>query len=309
VSGRRVLVTGASTPLARGVLTRLAGRTVVHSVVGVEARGAGPRRGGGPDTRRLSELVEAGSIDTVVHVAMCPSRSGAPGGDPPDAISTLDVAAAASSRPGSIRTLVAVSSTEVYPATARAPTWRREDESLRTGDRSTADLVLEAEDQLREVARHQPHISVAILRLADVAGPTIGSGLTALLSGVVVPVVPGYDPPVQLLHADDAVRAIEHAVALELAGTFNVASDGIVRWRQAARMIGRRTVPLLPTLEPVSAILRILDVPPVPAELIDVLRFGRCAETAAIAATGFMPEHSTEDCLRALAHRSARRAG
>ena len=150
-------------------------------------------------------------------------------------ISTVQVAAAASGRAGPVRTVVAVSSTEVYPASARAPTWRREDELLQPRAESAAALVLEAEDLLRDVAEHQPHISVGILRLADLAGPGVWSGLTSLLHGVAVPLVPGYDPPVQFLHLDDAVAAIEHAVILELAGTFNVAGDGVVRWRRAAR--------------------------------------------------------------------------
>jgi UDP-glucose 4-epimerase len=317
LTGRRVLVTGASTPLARAVMARLAGRADVETVVGVNNQGGVPRWSGpsgpvgaaGDPTRSLGELVDADAVDTIIHVEMCPSRSGTPSGDPADVISTLHVAAAASSRRGPIRTVVAVSSTEVYPASARAPTWRREDELLQPRAHSAADLVLEAEDQLRDVAQHQPHISVAILRLADLAGPTRCSGLTTLLRGVVVPVVPGYDPAVQLLHVDDAARAIEHAVTLELAGTFNVAGDGVVRWRQTARIIGRRTVPLLPEFEPVGAILRTFKVPPVPTALIDVLRFGRCADTAALTDTGFTPGHSTEDCVRALAHRStARRA-
>jgi len=313
---RRVLVTGASTPLGRGVVDRLGGRVDVETVVGVDRHGGVLRATGTSGrppaeagrTPTLGELVDSLGVDTIVHAEMCPSRSGAPTTDQPDVISTLQVAAAASGRPGPVRTLVAVSSTEVYPASARAPTWRREDEGLRPLAESAAALALEAEDLLRDVAQQQPHISVGILRLADLAGPAVVSGLSSLLGGVAVPLVPGYDPPVQFLHPDDAVRAIEHAVALELAGTFNVAGDGVVRWRDAARMTGRPTMPIIAPFEPLNAVLRTFRVPTVPNALIDVLRFGRCADAGALASTGFSPQHSTEECVRAVAHGSRARS-
>ena len=309
---RRVLVTGASTPLGRGVMARLADRVDVETVIGLDRHGGVLHSTGSSgrlmsvDAGRalsISDLVDANAVDTIVHVGMCPSRSGAPISDHADVISTLQVAAVASGRPGPVRTVVAVSSTEVYPASARAPTWRREDELLQPPGRECRRvLALEAEDLLRDVAQHQPHISVGILRLADLAGPRVLSGLSSLLAGAVVPLVPGYDPPVQFLHPYDAVRAIEHAANLELAGTFNVTGDGVVRWRRAARMTGRPTMPVLARFEPIGRALRAFKVPTVPTTLIDVLRFGRCADTSALAATGFSANHATEECIRAIAH-------
>ena len=303
---RRVLLTGASTPLGHAVSARLAGRTDVATVIGVDIRGGVLRStrssgslvaAGRPPS--LGDLVDEEAVDTIVHVDMCPSRAGAHTGDGADVISTVQVAAAASGRAAPVRTVVAVSSTEVYPASARAPTWRREEERLQAGDDDTAMLVLEAEQLLRDVAERQPHVSVGILRLADLAGLGVWSGLTSLLHGVAVPRVPGYDPPVQFLHVDDAVAAIEHAVILELPGTFNVAGDGVVGWRRAASLSRRRTVPVLARFEPTAGLLRALHLPAIPTGLVDVLRFGRCTDTSALAATGFTPDHSTEDCVAA----------
>ena len=117
---------------------------------------------------------------------------------------------------------------------------------------------------------------------------------------MVVPRVLGYDPPIQFLHLDDAVRAIEHAVARELAGTFNVSGDGVVRWRRAARISGQATMPALARFEPLATVLKACKFPTVPMALIDVLRFGRCADTSALASTGFSARYATEDCIRAL---------
>ena len=105
----------------------------------------------------------------------------------------------------------------------------------------------------------------------------------------------------------DAVRAIEHAVTLELAGTFNVTGDGVARWRRAARVVGRPTMPAIARFDPMAAVLRAFKVPTVPTALIDVLRFGRCADTSALAGTGFSATHSTDGCIRAIAHGAAGR--
>ncbi len=305
---RRVLVTGASTPLGRAVVVRLTRRTDVAAVVGVDEVAAVRRPTGatgqlaadGGRATSVADLVDAEAIDTIVHVGMCRSRSGAHPGEDADVISTVQVAAAASARPGPVRTLIAVSSTEVYPASARAATWRREDEPLHASADGTATLVLEAEQLLRDVAEREPHISVGILRLADLVGPGVSSGLTSLLRGAAVPRVPGYDPPVQFLHVDDAAAAIEHAVALELPGTFNVAGGGVVRWGRAARLAGRRTMPILAHFAPTAALLRTFAVPTVPTALVDVLRFGRCVDTGALSGTGFTPDHSTVACVAAI---------
>ena len=52
-------------------------------------------------------------------------------------------------------------------------------------------------------------------------------------------------------------------------------------------LTGRRTVPVLARFEPRPRLLRALNVPAIPTGLIDVLRFGRCADTSALASTGF----------------------
>ena len=79
--------------------------------------------------------------------------------------------------------------------------------------------MVEAEEYLRTLADRQPHLSVAILRLADLTGPGISGGLSSLWQRRVVPYIAGYDPPIQALHVDDATGAIVHAAACELAGT------------------------------------------------------------------------------------------
>ena len=272
---RRVLVTGASSALGRRVSARLMSREDVETVIGVDAPGGMLERGGGS----LSELIDDRLVDTVIHAGMCPGRNGAGRAGAPDVIATQRLTAAMSGRRGSVRAVVAVSSTEVYPARSSAPLWRREDEALQPRDGSDAALILEAEAYLRDLAERQPHISVAILRLADLVGPAISSPLAQLWQGPLLPFVAGYDPSIQVVHVDDATSAIEHAAAHELAGTFNVAGTGVVRWRRVARVLGRPAVPAPVVPDAMAPALARSRAPHVPLGLADVLRFGRCADT------------------------------
>jgi UDP-glucose 4-epimerase len=291
---RRVLVTGASMPLGRRIVARLQRRVDVETVVGVDVHdGAHPS---------LTELIDGAAVDTIIHAGMCPSRSGAPSRREVDVVSTQQLTAAVSARDRPARVVAAVSSTEVYDAASFSPLWRREDELLEAGPGSDASLILEAERYLRDLAERQPHISVAILRCADLVGPGISSPLPTLLQGWSVPFVAGYDPPIQLLHVDDAVAAVEHAASHELAGTINVAGGGFVRWRQAARLIGRPAVPAAVVPAGVAALMAPLGLPHVPSSLADVLRFGRCVDTTALTTSGFVPEHATEACVRSIRH-------
>lgn len=288
---RRVLVIGASTPLGRRIVTRLTRRTDVEELVGVDVHR-------GPPDRPLIEVIDDAEVDTVIHASMCPSRSGAPSRRAVDVISTQQLTAAVSGRGRPVRVVAAVSSTEVYGAASSSSLWRREDELLEPEPGSDAAPVVEAERYLRDLAERQPHISVAILRCADLVGTGISGPLATLLHGPLVPFVPGYDPPIQLLHVDDAVSAVEHAVSRELAGTINVAGGGFVRWRQAAELIGRPAVPAVVVPTPIATAMAAMRVPHVPSGLADVLRFGRCVDTTTLVTSGFVPERTTESCVR-----------
>ena len=304
---RRVLITGVSQPLGRRLVVRLAARPDVEALIGVDVQDGVVVRegaladGGKPSSpgqrQTLSDLVDVNAIDTVVHAALCPSRSGMAGQHTADVIATLQLAAATSDR--GVRVVVAVSSTEAYTPTSAAPLWRREDELLRPRAESDAALIVEGEDYVRDVAERHPHISVAVLRLADLAGPDIGGPLASLLRHSVVPFVAGYDPAVQLLHIDDAVAAVEHTIGGELAGTFNVAGAGAVPWRTLACRAGRPAVPAPVVAGSLATALAALRVPHVPAALANLLRFGRGVDTTAFEATGFHPRHPTEVCARA----------
>ena len=199
-------------------------------------------------------------------------------------IRSMRLAAAVGRRDGPVRTLVVASSASVYPCSSRAPLWHGEHERLAPPPDSRAAALVEAEDYVRDVASSNPHIAVAILRLAELVGPGATGPLGSLLRRPFVPTIAGFDPSVQFLHVDDAAAAVEHAAREELAGLYNVAAPDTIRWRRAIAVAGGRPMPVLPlALGPLSS----------------RLRFGRCLDTDRLTATGFRPAHGCEHCVHA----------
>ncbi len=97
-------------------------------------------------------------------------------------------------------------------------------------------LVLDASNGRREANR-------VVLRGAAIWSPTWGSFPSRMLVGPAIIGVRGYDPPVQSLDPDDAVRALVLAASGGLAGgVYNVAPDDSVTAVQAGRLAGKRRV-------------------------------------------------------------------
>ncbi len=305
---RRVLITAADAPLPAALAITWANRSDVETVVL-----AGSKR---PDSQADAETIRLGEgyadirdaiwdheIDTVIHGALAPDRLGdcsrLRGAD---IIATMQVAAVAADLDGPVRNLVAISSTMRYPARAGAAQFHDErHELLLPPDGGHAASLAEAEDYLIALADQRPNLSVCVLRLADLTGPSVTSPLASLLSNRICPKYIGFDPLVQFLHVDDAVAAIDHSVEHDLAGLFNVASRGMVSWSSAIRASGSTALPLLPpTLDPFVGIRRMLRFDPVPKGLARTLQFGRVAATDHLEAAGFIGRHTAYECVSAL---------
>lgn len=305
---RNVLVTAAVSPLGRHLLEYLRDRGDAERLVGVE-----PRPGSvqiddvelvtlETDHRELVGFLARREIDTVIHCGLAPDRSGGCA-EPSEArvIETMRLGAAVASPETHVRSWVVASSSAVYPVSSHAPLLHREDGEVDAAEGSLAASVLEAEEYARDIAARAPHLNVAILRLQQPAGAGVASPLSSLLSQPVLPAVIGFDAPLQLLAIDDAVRALAFAAQVELAGVYNVASSGTIRFSEAVHALGRRALPVLPVEAGLLAPLaRRLGVPHVPVGLLGVLRFGNALDTAKLATAGFAPEHDQTSCLRSL---------
>jgi UDP-glucose 4-epimerase len=103
---------------------------------------------------------------------------------------------------------------------------------------------VEVEGYVRGFSRRRPDVEVSMLRLANIVGPGLRTGLTDYLSLPLVPIPLGYDARLQLIHENDALRGLLLATVGPPVGIVNVAADGIITVQQAARLAGRPTVPV-----------------------------------------------------------------
>ncbi len=307
---KAVVVTGASSPLGQRVVEALRRLDDTDRIFGVEPAASAKYMEGvellsfGEDHRDLVEFLCTNQIDTVIHCGMAPDRSGR-GAEAREArvIDTMRLGAVLASDDVPVRSWVVASSSAVYPVTSRAPLLHREDSATDDDESSLAASLLEAEEYVRDVAARCPHLNTAILRLQQLVGKGVRSPLSPLLDQKILPSVIGFDAILQLLAVEDAVRALVFAARVELAGVYNVASQGMLRTSELARRLGRPSLPVLP-LETglLTPLARLARIPHVPSGLLDLLRFGHALDTSKIAAAGFVAEYDQAACLETLRH-------
>jgi UDP-glucose 4-epimerase len=253
----------------------------------------------------LARLVRATQVDTVVHAGLIvdSTRSGSRRIHERNVIGTMNLLAAVGSSDSAVRQLVVKSSTLVYGASARDPTWFAEDTARSSPARTPIERSLvEVESHLQTAGEEQPGLAVAVLRFANVLGEEIVTPLSRALALPAVPCIAGFDPQLQFVAETDVVRALVHAVRAGLVGTYNVAADGRLPWSEIATIVGKPRLPLSPygtglVVAPLDR-LGLLELPP---EVRDLLRFGRGADNRRFAGTGFRYQFTTAGAVRMFA--------
>jgi UDP-glucose 4-epimerase len=304
--GKVVLVTGVSRDLGRKFARSLAADPDVDRVIGVDV--VPPRGDVGDvsfvraDIRNpvIAKVIAKEDVDTVVHMSVIATPGSAGGRGTMkelNVIGTMQLLAACQ-RATSLQHLVVKSTTTVYGASNRDPAMFTEDMAARRGGRSGyAKDVAEIEGYVRGFARRRPDVRVTTLRCANVLGPAVVSPLTSYLRLPVVPTVIGYDARMQVLHEQDLYGVLQHAVRTEVAGTFNVAGDGILMLSQVLRRLQRPTVPMPGfAVGRVGNLLRSARVADFSPEQLAFLTYGRGVDTTRMRTQlGFEPTMTTEE--------------
>jgi UDP-glucose 4-epimerase len=218
-------------------------------------------------------------------------------------IGTMNLLAAAGAPDSSVRHLVVKSSTLVYGSSYKDPTWFREEMSRIDAPRTRVERsLLEVEEYLRDFAEDNPHVSVALLRFANVLGTDIVTPITKLLSMPLVPSIFGFDPLMQFLEEDDVVRSLEYVMRTNLSGIYNVAGDGRLPWSEVAGIAGKRTYPLPPLLTGLAvAPLARFDFLEIPPELLALMRYGRGVDNRRLKRAGFEYRYTTAGAVESFA--------
>ncbi|MFW6638676.1 NAD-dependent epimerase/dehydratase family protein [Nocardiopsis algeriensis] len=217
-----VLVTGVSSPMAARVARALRTAPGVSRVVGADS--APPPVSAGVDhvhvdlhDGSLDRIVADSGADIVVHLG-------------------LDNAHSVNREENLLGTM------RVLAAAQRSTTVRRL--LVRSSATLDADDAAEVERHTRGLQRRRPDLSVAVLRFANLIGPTVDTPLTRYLDSRVVPTVLGSDPRVRFLHEDDGVEALVRMALSGETGFFDVAGKDDVPLSQCLRRVGGRRLPI-----------------------------------------------------------------
>lgn len=307
-TGRRVLITGISGPIAGQLAARLEADDRVEYLAGVDlqepvqdlARTEFVRA----DLRNplVAKVVESTRVDTIVHlnITAAPARAGGRARMKElNVIGTMQLLAAAQ-KATRLRKVVLKSTTAVYGSNYADPALFREE--VTTGGAPRAGYskdAVEIEGYGRSFGRRRSDVVLTVLRFANFIGPTVDTPLTRYFALPAVPTVLGYDPRLQLVHEYDAVEVLYRAVMEDRPGVFNVAGPGILYLSQAIRLAGKPSVSVpSPLMKGVSGLLRRegrIDYSP---EQLSFLLFGRVGDLTRLCATfGYEPRFSTREAF------------
>lgn len=302
--GRVVLVTGVSRDLGRRFARYAAADPGIDRVVGVDV--VPPRGDIGAvsfvraDIRQpvIAKVLGKEDIDTVVHMSVfaAPGTAGGRGTmKEHNVIGTMQLLAACQQAPG-LQHLVVKSSSAVYGASNRDPAMFTEDMSPKALPKSGfAKDANEVEGYVRGFARRRPDVRVTLLRGASVIGPQVNSPVTAYFRLPVIPRVLGFDARLQFLHEDDLFGVLRHSVLSDVAGTFNVAGDGVLLLSQALRRLGRPSLPMPGwAVGGIGSALRRAKVSDFSPEQLALMTYGRGLDTTRMRTVlGFEPTRTS----------------
>jgi UDP-glucose 4-epimerase len=280
----RVLVTGMGGELGSRVAQLLEERREVEDIVGVDFipprrrltrskfRRIDPRQ-----RAALAQWVTDARPTAICHLGVYEpyARSAPHSAAERTAIGTVAVLGAAG-RLGTVERVVVRSGIEVYSRGRRSPTVPDEDVLPAPGS-PYGRTCLEVEALATGLAR-RAGIPVATLRLAPVVAPHIPSPLARLLRMPVVPVSALNDPPFQVVHAEDAARAIVAALLTSYDGPLNIVGSGAASVWQAVRLGGRVPIPVTGIGWEAAKRLALVAGAPLPNHVEELFRRGRCAD-------------------------------
>jgi UDP-glucose 4-epimerase len=307
----RILVTGLGTFWGSRIAQGLERRPDVDLVVGVDTRE--PRL---PLERTefvkadasyaiLRRMVRATQVDTVLHthLEVDSTRVTSRRLHEVNVIGTMNLLAAAAAEGSAVRQIVLKTSTLVYGSNFDDPYFFRET-TRRTHPPTTPveRSLIEVDALVGDFVEDHPEIAVTSLRLANVLGDDVSTVFSRMLRMPAVPEVFGYDPRLQFVHEDDVTRALAHATAHDVPGTFNVAGPGIITWGEACRAVARRRLAMPPVFTGAARVplrlARVIDIPP---EVLSLLRYGRGVDTTAFVDAGFEYTYTTPATVDAFA--------
>ncbi len=202
-----------------------------------------------------------------------------------------------------VKKVVVLSSANVYGPLPGNSNFLTEETPLMASDRYSdfRDLI-ELDMYAQSFMWRHPEVETVIVRPVHIVGPTIRNAPSNYLRLERPVTVLGFDPMIQLIHAEDACRAMVLALRPGLRGVYNVTGPGEVPLSAALKELGRRSIPvphfLVRGLVRRAYEARLTSFPP---EEVDHLQY-LCAVDGSRAARelGYAPQYSMRDTIRSV---------
>jgi UDP-glucose 4-epimerase len=199
--------------------------------------------------------------------------------------------------------VVILSSGTVYGPSPDNSNFLTEDAPLMAAARfpGMRDLI-EADMYAQSFFYRHPKIETVILRPVHMVGPTIQNAPSKYLRLSHPWTLAGFDPVLQLIHAEDVARAIQMVLAPGIRGVFNVVGPGEVPLSAVLRELGRSPIPVPHLLARplVNALFRykVIDFPGAELDFLQYL----CAVDGSRAKRewGWKPKYSLRDTIRSV---------
>ena len=191
----------------------------------------------------LVELFRSEQVETVCHLAFQESSRPTEAAFDYNVMGTMKVLGACAN--SSVSKIILKSSTAVYGAKASNPAYLSEEFPLSgSRDFGTVRDLMEIEAFCNGFRGQHPEIRLSILRFANIIGPQVVSPLTKYLREPISPSLLGFDPMMQLIHEDDVVNSVVHAVRNNVRGDFNIAAQGLMPLSKIVGLAGRMRLPV-----------------------------------------------------------------
>ncbi len=144
-----------------------------------------------------------------------------------------------------VKKVVVLSSANVYGPLPGNSSFLPEETPLMASERFSGvrDLI-ELDMYAQSFVWRHPEVETVILRPVNIVGPTVRNAPSNYLRLARPVTVLGFDPMVQLIHEEDACRAMALALRPGVRGIYNVAGPGEVPLSAALRELGRRPIPV-----------------------------------------------------------------
>ncbi len=202
-----------------------------------------------------------------------------------------------------VRKVVVLSSANVYGPRPDNSSFLTEETPLMAADRASdmRDLI-ELDMYAQSYMWRHPEIETVVLRPVHIVGPTVRNAPSNYLRLERPLTVMGFDPMLQLIHEEDAARALVLALRPGVRGIYNVTGPGEVPLSAILRELGREPLPVPHfILRPLLARLFDAGLTSFPPHEVDHIQYLCVVDgSRAVREWGWAPRYSLRETIRSV---------